>query len=313
MSKRIRLVLVAFIGLWGASDSAQTNLEISAPASWETFDGGRSVRLEVDRIRNLSPNRTSGTVHIILRATATPEIVGSGYTLAEINMANYADDAGRLGPGEGWVNIGISVPFDAPPNGTYYTHLAVVEYPNLTTVLDHLTFSGTTTWGSGTPPPPTPPPPSGDDHGDTFGSATIVSPISNTSGRLEAAGDRDIFRITVPESGFLGVSTSGSTDTVGALYDSAQILLAQNDDSGADGRNFSFATGVPAGTYYVVVTGFDNAATGSYSLIVDFQPDSSTTPPPDRDRDKTSEGGGSFGWFSLMMLALGAVARRRKS
>ena len=311
MKKAILLAITGIL-LWSTAAMAQTNLDIVGPASWETNNNRSSVRIEVARISNLSQNRTSGTVHVILRATATPEIVGSGYTLADINMANYADDTGRLGPGEGWTNISISVPFTAPPNGTYYTHLAVVEYPNLTTVLDHLTMDGTVTFGPGSQPPPS------DDHGNSFSSATSMSLNSSRNGRLEVNGDQDVFRVTVSESGTLSVSTSGGTDTVGALYDAAQVMLAQNDDSGINGRNFGFDAAVSAGTYYVVVSGYDNATTGNYTLDVSFTADNKTTPPdpvdPPVNPPVTDDGGGgSLGWAGLLLLFAATWRRRRMS
>lgn len=295
---------------------AQGNLDIEAPASWQTFNNGSSVRIDVARITNRSRNVTTGTVHIILRATTTPEIVGPGYTMADINMANYADDTGRLGPGEGWANISISVPFTQPPNGTYYTHIAVVEYPTLTTVRDHLTSNGTVTFGSSNPPPPPPPPPpTGDDHGNSFSTATVVSPNSSRNGRLEANGDIDVFRFTVSESGVLSLSTTGTTDTVGSLFDASQTLIAQNDDGGS-GLNFGFDTPVSAGTYYIAVSGFDGATTGNYTLSVGFTPNGSNPPPPPPPSNPPAGddggGGGSLGWASLFALAAAAWRRRKK-
>lgn len=309
MRKAFIQAIACFVALWATASAAQTNLEIATPASWQTYDNGNSVRIEVARISNRSQNATSGTVHVILRATSTPEIIGSGYTLADINMANYADDTGRLGPGEGWTNISIGVPFTTPPDGSYYTHLAVVEYPNLTTVLDHITMSGITTFGPGSQPP-------NDDYGDSFSSATTVSSNSSRNGQLEVIGDRDVFRVTVPQSGLLSVSTSGSTDTVGALYDEAQSLLAQNDDSFNGGRNFGFDAAVTAGTYFIVVSGFDDATTGSYTLNIGFAADSATNPTPpvsppvSPPPTSSGGGGGGIGWIGLMML-VGAAWRRR--
>ena len=102
-----------------------------------------------------------------------------------------------------------------------------------------------------------------EDHGDTRADATSVAIGSTTLGELTAA-DTDYFRISVAQAGTLEVSTSGSTDTVGRLEDAGGTVLATDDDGGA-GSNFRLERRVPAGTYYVRVTG---GGTGRYAMHV---------------------------------------------
>ena len=109
--------------------------------------------------------------------------------------------------------------------------------------------------------------PSGDDHGDTFATATSVAVPSTTEGELEEGGDKDYFRLEVAEATTLAVETTGSTDTYGTLFDGDETSLETNDDSGP-GTNFRIERDVQAGTYYVEVRGFGSSTTGSYELSV---------------------------------------------
>lgn len=107
---------------------------------------------------------------------------------------------------------------------------------------------------------------SDDDHGDNLLSATTVTSAS-TAGRIETWGDIDFFRINVTQEGTFTFSTSGSTDTVGVLYDSNGNVLA-DDDQGGVGNNFSIGRTLTPGTYYISVEGWLGWFTGSYQLKV---------------------------------------------
>ena len=110
-----------------------------------------------------------------------------------------------------------------------------------------------------------------DDHGDTADAATAVRVPSSTSGRLETSGDEDYFRIVLDEPGSLTVRTTGSTNTSGELTRENGTQVDDDEDSG-DGSNFRIVEDVPAGTYYIRVSG-DRGATGNYTLRVAFEPD----------------------------------------
>ena len=112
----------------------------------------------------------------------------------------------------------------------------------------------------------------GDDHGDTLSAATLVTALpAFLHGTLESGGDRDVFRIATG-SGTLRVYSNGPTDTFGSLMDAGGGVLLQNDDSGDDG-NFRLAAEVSAGTHYVEVRGYNDRATGPYTLSMEFVAD----------------------------------------
>ena len=122
---------------------------------------------------------------------------------------------------------------------------------------------------------------SGDDHGDTRGSATAVAIPSSTAGVL-TAGDTDYFRINVNGSGSLQVYTTGNTDTTGRLENRSGIGLATDTNAG-QGRNFRVERDVSAGTYFVRVTGQSSSTAGNYTLHVRFT--GSPQPPADDHGD----------------------------
>ena len=105
-----------------------------------------------------------------------------------------------------------------------------------------------------------------DDHGDTRAAATpIRGAAASVAGRIETATDVDLFRIVAPSAGTLVAWTTGDTDTVGALLDSAGTALAYDDNCGGDG-NFRAQAAVRGGVNYVGVNGSND--TGSYALSV---------------------------------------------
>ena len=111
-----------------------------------------------------------------------------------------------------------------------------------------------------------------DDHGNDISSptpATIDTPIA---GIIEKSTDQDYFSIEVTSADLnnidlliLTATTTGTTDTVGTLYDSEETPLDTDDNSGED-MNFSVSTRVVSpGTYYIKVEG---SSTGTYTLTI---------------------------------------------
>ncbi len=110
--------------------------------------------------------------------------------------------------------------------------------------------------------------PDGDMDGNTREAATGVGAASPTPRSLEYGGDIDYFRVEVTQAGTLTVETTGNTDTVGQLRGADGQGLGEDDDGGS-GLNFRLVRQVTAGTYYIRVSGFENA-TGPYTLVVRF-------------------------------------------
>ncbi|HPQ62468.1 MAG TPA: hypothetical protein PLH02_06360 [Bacillota bacterium] len=81
----------------------------------------------------------------------------------------------------------------------------------------------------------------------------------------------DSYPITITEDGYICAYTLGALDTYGYLYTDDNTLIAEDDDSGIE-RNCQVASFVTAGTYYVVVTGYNATEAGDYRFVVDFEP-----------------------------------------
>ena len=117
-------------------------------------------------------------------------------------------------------------------------------------------------------PEPDPEEPVTDDHGNSRGTATLVSVPSTTDGNLEEEGDEDYFRLRIRESGTLRIQIRGSTNTRETLYDSAGTQLESN--SLGNLGVFGIEREVEPGTYYVRIRGLISLTTGEYRLRVSF-------------------------------------------
>ena len=112
-----------------------------------------------------------------------------------------------------------------------------------------------------------------DEHGNTPAQATLVTldptRTSSTAGRLNTAADVDYFSADVPHAGVLVVETSGSTATVGTVWqDEAELATA---NSGGVGQNFRLSARVAPGSVVIAVAG-NGRQTGAYTLQVTFLP-----------------------------------------
>ena len=99
---------------------------------------------------------------------------------------------------------------------------------------------------------------------------TITLPYASAEEEISPAGNEDYFRFELTQLTIVTASTNGSFDVVGRLYDSAGILLAADDNS-ADNDNFYIKQILPAGSYYIAVSGANPAVSGEYTLIVTKQ------------------------------------------
>ncbi|HEX6929300.1 MAG TPA: MYXO-CTERM sorting domain-containing protein [Gammaproteobacteria bacterium] len=120
--------------------ASSTDVVFEGSASYEA--SGSSVTIEVDRVSNNSADTTSGTLFLTLWATSTSSPIGSGYELANVEL-------GELAPFEYFYDIVQTTTFVAPPDGTYYVHLLLVEYPDTSTIVDHITFGSQVFSGGG--------------------------------------------------------------------------------------------------------------------------------------------------------------------
>ena len=79
------------------------------------------------------------------------------------------------------------------------------------------------------------------------------------------------FKFTPSQSGSLTFYSTGSSDTVGRLYDSDMTELAYNDDNGED-RNFRISYNVNAGETYVLQIGAYGSSDEAFNVTFNFEP-----------------------------------------
>jgi serine protease Do len=75
------------------------------------------------------------------------------------------------------------------------------------------------------------------------------------------------YEFVLTENATIIAYTTGDTDTYGYLTDSSYNVITSDDDSG-DGFNFSISYTLSPGTYYVVVSGYDEYEVGNYYITV---------------------------------------------
>jgi len=144
----------------------------------------------------------------------------------------------------------------------------------------------------------------------------VLTPGAPVSGALSPAGDKDWFKLSVTPGQIYRITLDGAGDDAAKLGDPLLVLhaadgseIARNDD-GPNGLN-SLLNYAPqaAGTVYVEARGFDDDATGAYTLGVT----ASTIPPdnagndvhtravlqPGQDVNGSLEYGGDTDWFRL--------------
>ncbi len=108
-----------------------------------------------------------------------------------------------------------------------------------------------------------------DDHSNIATGATPITSAAAIDGSIDPTADQDYFSFTVTTSTQVTVVafTTGTLDTVGAIFNSSGTQLGTDNNSG-EGGNFRIAVSISAsGTYYIRVAS-NGAITGDYSLTL---------------------------------------------
>ncbi len=92
----------------------------------------------------------------------------------------------------------------------------------------------------------------------------------NGSSNVTLNGKYEQMLIFVPlVSGNITITSSGSYDTFGVLYNSEKVALTQDDDNASDGKNFLIVYNVTAGeTYYIGTRAFSSTTTGTATVSI---------------------------------------------
>lgn len=102
--------------------------------------------------------------------------------------------------------------------------------------------------------------------------AKRISDESNTGGCICCPGSEQWFVFTAARTGRYSILTTGSSDTVGTLYDCCGNQLAEVDDYAPCGKiNFRIVCNLTAGATYYVKVRLYGSNTGSYVLRVTDQ------------------------------------------
>lgn len=140
------------VALLLCAPGADAALEMSGNSSISVHDNDTLVDVAVDQVCNTNSGGTSGTLYIDVWYTLSSNPAGSGYRGARLTL-------GQLSAGFCFNNVSYTnQAHTPPPDGTYYVHLLLVEYPNTSTFVDSITFSNRFTFDA---PDPVPEPPGG--------------------------------------------------------------------------------------------------------------------------------------------------------
>ena len=157
----------------------------------------------------------------------------SGYQI------EFDDDGGSDG--------GSRIEWTAPDDGTYY--VAVMGYDGVDTGTYELSLG---------------------DLRERLRSASRISPGTRMEGRLVDGSNEDYYSFRADRGVYYDIEAHLLThpDTVMRLLDSDGHEIASDDDGGADGGSRIRWEPNEDGTYYIVVSAYDDASTGSYRLTL---------------------------------------------
>ena len=111
-----------------------------------------------------------------------------------------------------------------------------------------------------------------DDHSNASGLATSVNLGISKSGTINYNGDEDWFVFNCTNGGLYNVYSSGSTDTVGALYEleNGSLTSVGQDNNGDLNDNFRINTNLKSNTKYYLQVKHSSTGTGNY--YIHFEP-----------------------------------------
>ncbi len=220
---------------------------------------GTAVSGTIDTSRDLDYFAVTITANPLSTVTITATTTGTTDTSGSIlDGTNRLPLSRDLNSGEG-TNFRVSA--TVMVSGTYY-----IEVEGWAGSTGSYSLTVTTTVNAGTL----------DDHSNTADGATPVTSGVGAPGTIDPSGDVDYFSIAVTGASpstpvTITATTTGTTDTNGALFNSSGGQLAINEDIVQANRNFRIIRTVTQnGTYYVRVRAYQNT-TGAYTLSVTAQ------------------------------------------
>lgn len=88
---------------------------------------------------------------------------------------------------------------------------------------------------------------------------------------ISSSTDDDRIYFTAPYTGYFDFYSTGSTDVIGYIYDTATITLIASNDDGNGYPNFYMSVYLYSGVqYYLKVSGVFSSSTGPYNVYGDF-------------------------------------------
>jgi serine protease len=133
------------------------------------------------------------------------------------------------------------------------------------------------------------------------------------SGALDTDFEMDGYQVILATAGTLTVTSQGTTDTYGYLFDAAGNMLDQRDDIAfPTNLNFSMSASLAAGSYFIGVEGFSKNTRGEYQLQASY-PSSVDTGGTETGGTESGGGGGTFdaSLFILLLLPISGALMHR--
>jgi RHS repeat-associated protein len=113
----------------------------------------------------------------------------------------------------------------------------------------------------------------GDDHGNSFNTATLVNEGEKIQGNINYPSDIDFVKFIPQKTGVYTIESTGSTNTYGYLYGNTQNAVSYNGSSGI-GDNFYMAVQLTSGQeYYLKVYHQSSGGTGTYEIKINYTED----------------------------------------